>query len=355
MNHCKFNHHLFPNQKYLRMACAISSSSFSDAHTHPPLPVRSISLPSRIHPTCVKLESALIHLKIWQIASLCTNLSAETIQNGLVGLAELYNCIEELIHSPQTQQALIRHQNGKLVEESLDRSLTLLDTCNNARDLMLQMKQHVQNLQSALRRRGGSDSSIECHIAAYTSFKKKAKKDIAKSLAAFKKMESIDSSSVLVLDVDHNLSLIIKVLQEATAITISTFKSLLLFMSMPTMKLKTKAAGGGGSWSFSLISKLVRMRLLSPSESDNKGVEKVINEVEVVDLALYTLQGQSRTSKNINYTNAKSDSDEVQVAQKMLENFDISIEGLEAGLDSMFRCLVKNRVSFLNILTSDPC
>ncbi|KAJ0098128.1 hypothetical protein Patl1_29217 [Pistacia atlantica] len=164
------------------------SSAFSDVHP----PVRSISLPSRIHPTSVKLESTLNHLKAWQISS--TTAPADTIQNGLVGLAELFNCIEEFIHSPQTQQALLRHQDGKLVEEALDGSVTLLDTCGTARDILLTMKEHVQTLQSALRRRGG-DSSIESHIAAYISFKKKGKKDIAKCLSALKKLECKDQCS----------------------------------------------------------------------------------------------------------------------------------------------------------------
>ncbi|KAJ4714089.1 DUF241 domain protein [Melia azedarach] len=313
-----------------------SSSTFSDTHT----PVRSISLPSRIHPTSVKLESALNHLKTLQTSLLSVNFSADTIQNGLAGLAELYNCIEEeFIHSPQTQQALLR--NGKIADENLDESVTLLDTCSSASDLMLTMKQHAQTLQSALRRRGGEYSSIETHISAYISFKKKMKKEIAKNLCALKKLESklsSSSSTFSVFDLDYNLSFTIKVLQETTEITISIFKSLLLYLSMQTMK--PKSAGG-----WSLISKLMKMKLLS----SDKGVDhqKIINEVETVDLALLNLHGNSRIS------GSNSKSEEVQIAQKMLENLEVSIEGIETGLDSMFRCLVKNRVSFLNILTSN--
>ncbi|XP_031275994.1 uncharacterized protein LOC116134458 [Pistacia vera] len=296
------------------------SSAFSDVHP----PVRSISLPSRIHPTSVKLESTLNHLKAWQISS--TTAPADTIQNGLVGLAELFNCIEEFIHSPQTQQALLRHRDGKLVEEALDGSVTLLDTCGTARDILLTMKEHVQTLQSALRRRGG-DSSIESHIAAYISFKKKGKKDFAKCLSALKKLECKGSISSSVLEADHHLSFIIKVLQETSAISISIFRALLIFLSTPTMK--TKLAG------WSLISKLVSMKLLSSDQKE----QKIINEVESVDVALYSLQRTSNAKKN-----------EVQMAQRLLEILNVSIEGFEGGLDSMFRCLVQNRVSFLNIL-----
>lgn len=298
------------------------SSAFSDVHP----PVRSISLPSRIHPTSVKLESTLNHLKASQIPSRLAR--ADTVKNGLVGLAELYNCIAEFIHSPQTQQALLRHKNGKLVEETLDRSVILLDTCSTARDILLTMKLHVQTLQSALRRRGG-DSSIESHIAAYISFKKKGKKDIAKYLGALKKLESKGSISSSLLEADHHLSFIIKVLNETCAMSIAIFRALLLFLSTPTLKTKL------GGWQ--LISKYVSMRLLSSEQKE----QKIINEVESVEFALYSLQRTSTAKKN-----------EVHMAQRLLENLHVSVKGLEGGLDSMFRCLVQNRASFLNILTS---
>lgn len=294
---------------------------------HPPN--RSISLPSRIHPSCVKLESRLNQLKAWKIPS--TTASADAIQNSLVGIAELYNWIEEFINSPQAQQALLRHRNGKLVEEALDGSVTLLDTCGTARDVLLTMKQHVQTLQSALRRRDG-DSSIESHIAAYFSFKKKGKKAIAKCLAELKKLESkacMSSDYSSVLEADHHLSFIIKVLQETSAINISIFRTLLLFLSTPTMV--TKLAG------WPLISKLVSMRLLTSDQKE----QKLINEVENVDVALYSLQRTSNGKKI-----------QSQMAQRLLETLNFSVEALEGGLESIFRCVVQNRVSFLNLLTN---
>ncbi|GLT71257.1 hypothetical protein SLA2020_432900 [Shorea laevis] len=148
-----------------------ASSELSGAHQ----PFRSISLPSRTHPSSVRLESVLSTLKSCQISSVSTAfpVGAETIQSGLVGLAELYNCLEELIHSPLTQQALLRYEHRKLVdEEVLDGSITLLDTCGAARDIVFTMKEHVQTLQSALRRKG-VDSRIESDIHAYMLFKRR--------------------------------------------------------------------------------------------------------------------------------------------------------------------------------------
>ncbi|KAK0604630.1 hypothetical protein LWI29_017650 [Acer saccharum] len=313
-----------------------NSSSFSDLH----LPVRSISLPTRVHPTSVKLESALNHLKTWQISS--PVIGAEMLQNGLVGLAEMYSCIEEFISSiTQTQQTLLRHKNGQLLEEALDKSVTLIDTCSSSRDLLLMMKDNVQTLQSALRRRRDS-SSIENEISSYITFRKKMNKDISKSLQALKKLESKNKTTILsntTSDHDQHVSFTIKVLSEATAITISIFRSLLIFVSMSTSnKMKL------GGWS--LISKLMKMRSLSSSSDDDH--QKIINQVESVDFAVYSLHGSSRSSNGSNSDKAS----EINMTQKMLQGLNVSIEGLETGVDSMFKCLIQNRVSFLNILTN---
>ncbi|XVF59872.1 hypothetical protein PTKIN_Ptkin07bG0310600 [Pterospermum kingtungense] len=143
-------------------------------------PVRSISLPSRVHSTSAKLEAALNQLKAWKtstsVSATAVSSSGATIQIGLVGLAELYNCVQEIISSPETQRTLAHYQNGKLVEEALDESVTYLDICGKGRDTLLMTKEHFQTLQSALRRRLG-DLSIETEIAAYINSRKKLEMD----------------------------------------------------------------------------------------------------------------------------------------------------------------------------------
>ncbi|MBA0858945.1 hypothetical protein Goshw_014583 [Gossypium schwendimanii] len=297
----------------------------SDVHQ----PVRSISLPSRVHPTCVKLEAALNHLKAWKTSSVSTStagFSGETIRIGLVDLADLYNCVRETITSPQTQRSLVQYQNGRLVEEALDESVTFLDTCGKARDLLLAMKQHVQTLQSALRRRRG-DSSIETQIVAYINFRKTVKKEVAKCLGALKKLERRFVSSSTPLDVDPHLLMVVKVLRETTSITISVFQSLLLFLSVPSMKTRV------GGWS-----KITKLIPLLSSEREHK----VINEVGAVDLAFYSINGQLKNGGGMV---------EVDMLQRTLKAVGATIDGFETGLDCVFRCLVQNRVTFLNIIT----
>ncbi|KAL3583857.1 hypothetical protein D5086_014918 [Populus alba] len=292
------------------------------------IPVRSISLPSRSHPNSLKIEAQLTKLRAWESST--NPLSADTIQMSLTKLAELFNCIQELIHSPLTQQAF-HHQHLSQVEEALEGSVALLDVLSRVRDLFLTMKGHVQELQSVIRRRGARDSSMGRNVHAYISFRKKTKKEITKSIRILKRMEifNVNGSYRPGRDVDNHLSYVIEVIREARAITISISRSLLLFLSMPEMKTNT------GGWS--IISKLMLSGLLASDRS-----QKTFNEVENVDIALCSLQGQIR--KN----DAKVD---VQEVQRRFETLDACINCFDAKLYRMFRCLIQNRLSLLNLVS----
>ncbi|KAL5819019.1 hypothetical protein ACOSQ4_022861 [Xanthoceras sorbifolium] len=280
---------------------------------------RSISLPARLHPNSLNIEAELNKLRTCEESSS----GAESIQTGLIRLTELYNSIEDIINFPTTEQALHKQKHVKLVEEALDRSVGLLDACGNARELVSNMKEQVQELQSALRRRaGGNYSSTESKIHAYTSFRKKSKKDIAKCLRELKRIDSNMIESCTMVDSDHEqMFMVSNVLRESSAITTSIFRSILLFLSMPAA-MKTRASG------WSLIRKLI------PATSERS--QQIFNEVDSVDVALHNLHGQIQKS------DAKID---VQIALRTLETFDATIRDLETRLDSLFRRLIQNRVS----------
>ncbi|KAF7129966.1 hypothetical protein RHSIM_Rhsim10G0203300 [Rhododendron simsii] len=291
---------------------------------------RSISLPSRLHPQNTKIEAELTKLKTWQssIVSSTVPTSGETIRTGLVGLAELYNCVEELINSPITQQALVQHRKGVLAEETLEGSIRLLDSCNVARDLFLMVKQNVQDLQSVLRRKGG-DLAIERTINAFNSTKKRVKKESAKCLKALKKMENqIESRSLSGVNYVH-LSNVITVLREVIIVTISVLRLLFLFLSMPAADSTTRSGG------WSLIKKLVITR--------PRGDKIIVNEFGSVDVALQSMQGCIRNDDIPNNI-------DVQITRRRLEALGDSMEGLESGLDCLYRKLIRNRVSLLNVL-----
>lgn len=291
-------------------------------------PIRSISFPTRANPSSQKVEQLLNHIKQHHFQSLSSSnvcLEAETIQNDLMVLAELYNCIEELFHSPQNQQALLHYQDGKLISETLCDSVTLLDACGSARDLLLCLREHMQTLQSAIRRRRKGDSSIESSVSSYENFRKKSKKKIDNQIVQLKKMQN-NVSSFSLCDQDQQVIFLNRVLREVSIITISMLRSVLLFLSLP-------ALGTKGSF---LMSKLKPIMLFS-SEKDQKNC----NGVEDLNNALCSLLGTEKKSGS---------NSEGQRALRLLERLNVSIDGLEGGLDCLFRCLVKNRVSFLNML-----
>ncbi|KAJ9564656.1 hypothetical protein OSB04_000622 [Centaurea solstitialis] len=292
----------------------MESSSSSTSH------FRSISLPSRLtDPSCTVIHTKINELKEFGTLQV---VGTQTIQSGLVRLGELYVCVDELLRSPQTQRALSRHQNGTLVEEALEGSIELLDSCSTLKELLKFTKEHVQILQSALRRKGG-DSTVISQIAAYLSFRKKAKKSVIKCLGTLKNLEK-KMGSFLFLDVDHHVSTVIKVLQEVNAIAISQLKSLLVFVSKPT---------NGAQF----ISKLVSM-----STSRKAKNQTFLNELETVDFALMSLHKQTHNGDTKNV--------DVKMTLQRLLILDACLEGFEAGLDCLFRRLIQSRASLLNIV-----
>ncbi|KAF4377666.1 hypothetical protein G4B88_006946 [Cannabis sativa] len=285
-----------------------SSSSKLGSHQ----PSRSISLPSRLNPKSQGIETQLNKLKTqcdFSFSSRETPIGSDTIQSSLTSLAELYASTKELIHSPLTQQALLQNHSRQTMEETLDTSIGLLDACCAARELLLGMKENVQSLQSALRRKVVGDSSIESNVQTYINFRKNARKEVSKSLKALKTMQKNNNLSSIHFVHDQPLQMVTKVLSELSNIAISIFGAMFVFLSMP------KIING-----WSLISKLMPL-------SSDKG-HKIFNEVGSVDITLLSLQTQMR--KN----DTKID---VEIVQKRLESVDGCVNVFEARLDCLFR------------------
>ncbi|GAA0141764.1 hypothetical protein LIER_02831 [Lithospermum erythrorhizon] len=289
-------------------------------------PTRSISLPSRLqHPNANKIEKELNRLKTLEVSSLSTE---KSLENSLVSLAQLYNSVQELLQSSTTQKGIVQHQNGIILEEALEESIELLDSCGNIKNLFNMIKEHVQDLQSAMRRKSGC-SSIEGDIASYISFRKKLKTDIAKNLKALKHMEN-KTGQLLYLDLDHHLYMVIRVLTEVTSFTISLFRSALLFLSWPDTKTKFNG------WYF--VSKLMSIKSVDADKVH------AVRSAGCLDIIALTKLQQQFCGKN----DAKG---AMQEAQRKLQMFDDIITNLDNPLECLFRQLVQYRVTLLNIIT----
>ncbi|KAL5788968.1 hypothetical protein ACOSP7_005917 [Xanthoceras sorbifolium] len=277
---------------------------------------RSNSLPSRPHPLVAQIDEHLRKLEASRAAS--TSLS-----NNIIGLADIYDLVNNFLLLPHTLQALTQECREKQVDEVLDRSLKLVNVCGITKDALLQIKEEAQELQSVLRRRRGDESTVVKEVAEYLCLRKKANMQIRESLKDLKSTCSLSSTK-------NETTGIICMLREVEAATLRVFESLLPYIS------GTKPQSRPSSWS--LVSKLMHSKRVS---CEARQATQQVNEFEKADATLYSLIGhKSRKSSNMNADNS----------QNALGKLDLCIQDLEEGLERLLRRSIKTRVSLLNIL-----
>ncbi|KAK2373215.1 hypothetical protein QL285_074267 [Trifolium repens] len=283
--------------------------------------VRSNSFPSQSHPSSTRIEQELCKIKTWEATSTSTS---HSITNGLSYLEDLYISLEDLLNMTSTQKAISHNQDEKFVEELLDGSVRILDICGITRDTMLQIKENVQSLHSSLKRKKGN-SDIETSVVEYNLFTKKMKKNVTKLIKSLKQMESKFGASSI-LNQDQEVVAVIRVLREVIVMTISIFQSILSFLVGSSKSKATKWLN---------VAKLMHKRVVSSCEDNLEN----FNELQCVKASLSTLLREG------------SDVAKMQVAHERLETLENAIEMIENDLESVFRRLVKTRVSLLNIIS----
>ncbi|CAL1398166.1 unnamed protein product [Linum trigynum] len=251
---------------------------------------RSNSLPTRSHPLVSEIDEQVCRLRQSQAAST----SSSSISRNLNGLQDVYDCVDQLLQLPTTQQALINDQ--QCFNALLDGSLRLLDLCNTAKDALSQMKESVSDLQSAIRRR---QDGLQGETRRYLKSRKTVIKAIQKVLKAMISKKSTSSNNIETASM----------LKEAESAAVEVLECLLSFISQSTSK----------PTSWSLVSKLKRVAAVAGE-----------NEFSDVDAAL-------KMNKS---------SEEVQVH---LKNLQPCIQDFEEGVECLFRRLIKTRASILNI------
>ena len=283
--------------------------------------VRSNSFPSGSHPNISRVEEELNKLKTWEATSTSTS---NSIGTGLSLLSDLHICLEDLLNMASTQKLISNHYGEKSMEELMDCSVRILDICGITRDTMLQIKENVQALHSALRRRKG-DSSIERIVAEYNFFSKKMKKNAKKLITTLKQMENKFGVSP-VLEEDQQLVSLVRLLREVIVMNMSIFRSLLTFLTVPASKSKAT------KWF--LVAKLMQKGVIACEEK-----QKSLNELRCVEASLSSL-----VSEGTNVATMKA-------ANESLEALENGIESIENGLENVFRRMVKTRACLLNIMT----
>ncbi|KAL6511921.1 hypothetical protein OROGR_021518 [Orobanche gracilis] len=256
---------------------------------------RSNSLPSQSHTTMNDVED---HLNSLLNASRATSTSSVCL--NLVGLIDLHDGINDLIHMPSVQQVLAHEQSENWINELLEGSLRLVDLCGFSRDIVVLVKESVQDLESAMRRKAeGIDS--------YEASRKKINKMIKKCIKNISNNSKQNSTE---------LPPVGKMLKEAESLDLSILKSVLMLLSGEKEKSNQR------SWS--LLTKRVHY-----------DVEQESFPSDLCSLNIHKSR-KSIDSKNI---------------PKRLQASETRIQEIEEGLEALFRSLVKTRVSLLNALS----
>lgn len=277
--------------------------------------VRSISLPSRFHPTSVRIDQEINNLKSWEG---CSVTSSNEVCSLLAGLEEAYGCADLLVNMQSGYDSL---KNEEWVSDLFDGSVKILDVCSTLRETMLMIKGHVQAIQSALRRKKG-DSIIQRNVSEYLSFRKHMTKNSSKMLTVLKQVNQVSTRNNLT---KNSSKLIIKAVEDVTAVTISVFESLLT-------SLAASANGKANKWS--LVYKLMNKKVVAQQDG-------VMDELASVDAFICKVS----SSEELLTSNT-------QMLLERLEALEVGIGCIEARLECIFRRLVRLRVSLLNMVSS---
>ncbi|KAK7310249.1 hypothetical protein RJT34_07645 [Clitoria ternatea] len=224
-------------------------------------------------------------------------------------LKDLHNSANDLLHSPMVKQAIVHQREEKWVNDVSESSLRMLEVCGISKDVLLLVKEHLQELQFTLRRASIGEAGVEEKITAYNCYRKKLKKETLKCLKWLKKgMKKSQKVSRVhpPTKLEQKLMLVVDVLREVRMTSISIVESLLSLISSPSLDSQT------GKKSFT--SKLVPVSFQ--------------NSDDIYDVMV------------------------LQTANKRLAGVRLAIEDLEVELECMFRRLIHTRVLLLNILTN---
>ncbi|CAK8570801.1 unnamed protein product [Lathyrus sativus] len=222
-------------------------------------------------------------------------------------LKDMQNSANDLLHSPIVQQELVNQREEKWVNYVSESSLRILEVCGMSKDVLLFVKEHLQELQFTLRRASIGEPGIEEKVTSHNCYRKKLKKETLKCLKWLKGVKSKTQALHPPMK-EQKLTLVVDVLREVRMTSISIVESLLSLISTPWLESKH-----GGKRTFA--SKFVRGSLQNCDD-------------DIFDTMM------------------------LQSAKKRLAGVQIAIEDLEVELECMFRRLIHTRVLLLNILTN---
>ncbi|XP_043709140.1 uncharacterized protein LOC122658283 [Telopea speciosissima] len=294
---------------------SLSFSTPSPRRSPPPeksYHVRSISLPCKSHPLISQLKDKINELRKWEseseAAATTTGFSSSAcLCNGLSHLKNVQDCLDDLLHLPQTQESLRRRSDW--VENLLEDFLRFVDVYGIFRAALLSLKEQHLAAQVSIRRRD------ESNIASYVKSSKRKDKEMRKLASIVRRIGKCSSPALVSVSSDSDSELA-AVLRDVNQVTVSV--SVTLFNGI---------SSSSGSWMTGWRAQKIKK-------------EKGIWEFEEAKL------------QSLRWLRKKGDEEEVRMSLiSRLQALDDCIGGIESGSEKVFRSLMNTRVSLLNILT----
>ncbi|XP_022969210.1 uncharacterized protein LOC111468276 [Cucurbita maxima] len=265
--------------------------------------VRSKSVPENPNPIISQVDEQLSRLKDSEApSSLCIRLGA---------LQDLHESVDKLLLLPHSQQALVQVSDKEGLDDLLEGSLRLLDLCDTAKNALLQTRECIYELEMVLRRRR-TEMGISSSVQKCLSSRKMIKKAVHEVLKMERKQCHKDNGSQL---------------KEVEAVTYHSIVALLSFIAGAKFPAK---------WScWTSVSKLVKSKKVACISEETS-----ISVVERLDLALSSIA---------NYRTDKEFQVQVEDMQSLLRDCGASIKEVQEELESLYRFIIRTRISLLNI------
>ncbi|CAI0430256.1 unnamed protein product [Linum tenue] len=192
----------------------------------------------------------------------------------------------------------------------------MLELCSNIRDFLSKMKEIVQELASALRRR--RESAVRDAAEGYLNSRKRLTKLVRKEKNGGTNPDAAGSDS----------SSVVTMLRGVEEINLEVFQAILCYISQQG---RLQPVSGWSMW----IVVLLQAKPCGHSECQDDG-----NEMKKVDSEVLAL----RSSKDLNFSQAR-------VVLKGLERVESNLKEIEEEMECIYRRQVKARVSLLNCLS----
>ncbi|KAF8700629.1 hypothetical protein HU200_033974 [Digitaria exilis] len=293
--------------------------------------MRSISLPTRPHCLVLKAEHELRRLRS-HVSPPSPSPSAQALCALLQELGDLHEYVEEVLRLPTNWDALRLPRHRRLVDVELEGSVALLDLCGEARDGLAATREKIRDLRSELRRRrllprsaANPELPPRGLMEACAAPLKKASRAIRRECGGKR-----SAAAEVRDDSGGGAPRPVAMLAEVRELTVSLLQSSVeaLLRQAVVIRPSTTAAS---KWS--LVSRALMYSRGMASGEDQEGVRAGDDEPAFGDV------------KDV------GNGDGLLKAQEQLESLEGCIEGLEDGLESLFRNLIKTRVSLLNCVS----